>query len=626
MQKKYKNLKIIIILHLVSAAVVSMIFVNFLGQPFVLFPLHMLVIVLYLSALILSAAFISGPLPFYFIPVRKVFPFCAAAVFVFLIFLYIVDLAACLLWGRLVSGSLLVSIVEQYYSLLEEIPVLSIGGGILLVLLLVFLVLFYRISKQLPEESRELLTFLKDYLFRAKSRLVVFLLLVTLPLILAGIFFERNDLSREPVISFLKTKNIYVTLQLTKHRVRQMEISRKVRREYRYNKNFKKRNIILIIVDAMRDGHLSFAGYHRETTPFLSDLYERKKLVKISPAFSTTSESFGGILGTLASKTYKSISYENYSIQDLLKDGGYRVNMILSGDNTNFCDIKYFLGKSIDYYSDGISSRHFSINDDRNVLKALENVKDYDGTPAFFYFHLLSAHDLGVRENKYKRYRPTLSDISYNNLLREKYRKITLINHHDNGVLQADAYIKKIFSQLEQKGYLENSILWIIADHGDSVGEHNHYGHGHTLYQEEIAIPVLVYGKGTDVLKGVKFARQIDIAPTILDFIGLKKPSSWEGRSLLKKQSAGFSYHETRKQPGWKSVIRWKDNSIFKYLVKPVRGDSAALPEKEELYDLNRDPREEHNIITTVPSETAAFFRKKFHRFFIKKEGVPLSR
>jgi glucan phosphoethanolaminetransferase (alkaline phosphatase superfamily) len=69
---------------------------------------------------------------------------------------------------------------------------------------------------------------------------------------------------------------------------------------------------------------------------------------------------------------------------------------------------------------------------------------------------------------------------------------IQYVNRYDNGILRADSFIRELFSSLDRKGYLQNSIVMILADHGEELGERGHYGHGSNLYQSQIRIPMLI--------------------------------------------------------------------------------------------------------------------------------------
>jgi glucan phosphoethanolaminetransferase (alkaline phosphatase superfamily) len=364
------------------------------------------------------------------------------------------------------------------------------------------------------------------------------------------------------------------------------------RESYPKNIRFNKKNIILIVVDALRADYLNVYGYPESNTPFLSDLHQRGHLHKVDYSFATSTYSFPGILSILRSKYLTKLYSENFSIQDLLKDQGYKVNFILSGDHTNFYDLKSYYGSSIDFYFDGTNSKKFSINDDALLLEGLDKNPDFENNPSFFYFHLMSVHPMGLRHDKSKRHLPAGVD----------FKKNLYENNYKNGILQADGYIKDIFEKLDQKGFLKNSIVIITADHGESIGENNTFAHGHGISNREIHTPLLIYDEDSKVSYRTNHATQPDIAVTIVDRLGLPTPHSWEGESLLKKSKNPFSFHANLLEKSY-ALIHYNREKILEYRYSPAK-------KQEEVFDLKNDPNENHNLLGHIDKQLLASFRQ----------------
>src|SRR5690606_26507660 len=166
-----------------------------------------------------------------------------------------------------------------------------------------------------------------------------------------------------------------------------------IRNAYPKNLEFPKKNIIIVVIDALRSDHLSLFGYKRETSPFLDSLYATGNLKKIDLSFSVAAESFAGINAIARSKIWANLGYNNFTLQHLLKDQGYDLNFIISGDHTNYSGLKSSYGKDSEFniYLDGaITSQYSDPNDDRIILEGLEKVLPYNQTPAYFHFHLMS--------------------------------------------------------------------------------------------------------------------------------------------------------------------------------------------------------------------------------------------
>ena len=368
-----------------------------------------------------------------------------------------------------------------------------------------------------------------------------------------------------------------------------------VRANYPKQVQFNKKNVILIIVDALRADELSLYGYSRNTSPFLQQLYDEKKLQKIDYAFSTSSASFPGILSILRGKPAYNLAYHNYSLSEVLKDQDYQVNYILSGDHANWYDMQYFYGKDIDLYFDGRYSEKY-VCDDNLLFEGLNKVEPFKDKPAFFYLHLMSVHYAGIKHPEFIKWKPTSIE----------WEPVPYRNNYDNGVYAADQTIEKIFQELKAKGYLENSIVVITADHGESLGERNTYGHVKNVYAEEIRIPILIYDTDTSVHYNKRdVAEQSDIAPTVIDRLGLPIPSTWEGTSLLRDSFPEFTFHSVSNDY---AMTHHYGNKLFIYYFNTVS-------RKEELFDVRKDPNEENNLLDQTDVNYVEILRKKMKQY-----------
>ncbi len=340
---------------------------------------------------------------------------------------------------------------------------------------------------------------------------------------------------------------------------------------------FQKKNVILIVLDACRADHLGVAGYERKNTPFLNALQSTGDMRIVRTCYSASCCTFGGVMTLLRSQHWFKMTKRGFALQDVLKKAGYRVHFILGGDLSNFYNLKQSYGSSIDTFSDGLSpERHYTLNDDRGVLESFDKVAPFDGTPSFLYFHLMSVHGLSQRQPENKWYGPSafVPDATL------------YCNNYDNGVVQADHYLHLLFVKLKQKGYLRNTVIFITGDHGDSVGERGKTGHGINLYNEEVTPPLVILDHDPVKYRNLELARQIDVAPTILDRLGLPIPPSWDGCSLLRDEQPRFSYLRIS---DLYAVIDHDPKRTLKY----IYDDRAKT---EELYDLGADPTEEHDI------------------------------
>ena len=104
---------------------------------------------------------------------------------------------------------------------------------------------------------------------------------------------------------------------------------------------------------------------------------------------------------------------------------------------------------------------------------------------------------------------------------------------YDAEVASIDAQLRALFAELERRGTLGHAVVVLTADHGEEFKDHGGMGHGKTLYDEQIHVPLIVLAPGAAAGRVVdEPVALIDVAPTVLDLGGLPAAPSFEGRSL----------------------------------------------------------------------------------------------
>jgi hypothetical protein len=356
-----------------------------------------------------------------------------------------------------------------------------------------------------------------------------------------------------------------------------------------------RKNVILIIVDCLRADHLSINGYPRRTTPFLERLQAAGRLRQVAEMRSTSNNSPGGILGTLLSRSYVDLGPGLFGVQDVLHSQGYKVNFIMSGQHTSYADLGKLYGPSVDFVFDGNDTHEFFSTDDRLLFEGLSKVPSQNRAnpqPAFFYFHLMSAHSTGIRLPRYSVFQPAFARL-WGNIFGTNSTEMSL-NTYDNGILMADATIEQLMTELQRKGYLQNSLLMILGDHGDAFGEHGcwHHSNGNPLFEQVLRIPLLIVDSPDAPYRNLTNATQLDIAPTILERLSLPVPRSWQGRSLQQPDETRVTFHYDMMSDTGQAVVSREDGKEWKLLHSGRTG-----PQQEALYELRSDPGEDRNRV-----------------------------
>lgn len=352
-----------------------------------------------------------------------------------------------------------------------------------------------------------------------------------------------------------------------------------------------KKNLILIVVDALRPDHMGIYGYSRQTTPNLASLVKSGQARVVKNVRASCGESACGLLSLASSKFVHQFSNKPFTLQQALQRQGYRVQMILGGDHTSFYGLKDLYGE-VDSYFDGSMATGYYVNDDQLVLDRTERLPFWDGKPVMMQFHLMSTHVMGKRHVQFTQYAPSENYVLHANRVpknSEKHR-----NFYDNGVVQADAIVHDLLASLQKKDYLKDALVVITADHGEALGEHGLYAHANSVQEEALRIPLIFipYGYQSNFNPESRTsATQVDIAPTILTEFGFSIPDTWVGISMHGMQSREYSYFQEGHAAG---VMDYRDaENLWKYWFDAKSG-------KEHAYNLTRDPQEKDNAINQV--------------------------
>lgn len=374
-------------------------------------------------------------------------------------------------------------------------------------------------------------------------------------------------------------------------------IEDEVRQTYLPPMNAAKRNVFVFLADALRSDHMGVYGYARDTTPRLAALMSATHGQKIDRMTAACAESTCGILASLLSKYTHQFSNRPFTLADVLKRNGYRVQLILGGDHTNFYGLREAYGEIDDYY-DGSMAKGFYMNDDRLVVDRVEKLPPWDGQPTMMWFHLMSSHALGKRREENLRYLPAESYAKP--VGRTGPPQVSTTNYYDNGVLQTDAMFAEVVETLRGKGYLDNAVVILAADHADMLGEHNEFMHAKSVYENVLRIPFVMLSFGYEPkrpLVPVRLASQVDIAPTILAELDIPPPPTWVGMALQDPAARRYVHFQQGAQVGLYDL--GDEARIIKFW-RDVKN------ERDHVFDVTNDASESVDIASQVAASTKA--------------------
>jgi len=393
-------------------------------------------------------------------------------------------------------------------------------------------------------------------------------------------------------------------------------------------------NIILITLDALRPDHLGCYGYGRNTSPNIDKIGQEGIIFTQAIAQSSHTAASNSSLITSAYPNIHNVKdwgYQlnpriPYTLAEILKAHGYTTALI--SDQVALSLIKGFERGFITYHT--IWSSTFGLTSNRRKIIditdwAIRWIKNNKDKNFFLWLYYLDPHGPYVPPSPYNqkfindkyynvRKNIPIADDVYNQSVIGAIPNYLAINgitdvdyyisQYDGEISYIDSQIGRLCEEFKKLRLDKNLIIIINSDHGEGMGEHNEYFcHGIFLYDELIRIPLIITfdkhippGKKIDIQ-----VRSIDIMPTILDLLKIKKDKYMQGHtrgvSLLPLIfnsdkyfiSPRFAYSEFLNRQSvrtkeWKLIYNEENNQY-------------------ELYALIEDPSESNNLVLKKTKE-----------------------
>ena len=353
----------------------------------------------------------------------------------------------------------------------------------------------------------------------------------------------------------------------------------------------KRVNVIYVFVDAMRADHLSAYGYSRKTSPNLDKLAARSSLFE--NAFTPAPNTFEA-LPKFTQGNYWDAHLETWP--EILARNGYDALLFPRRIATLRRHVKGM--KIVERARVGT----FKETIDAAIEVLGSSPKD---RPFAAYLYSTDTH---------RPYRPH-DEFNYGTSTTDLY---------DGEVSYVDFQLGRLFDWLEQSGRFDDTMIVIMADHGESLGERGVYKHSSQLYNEQTHVPLIIHFPGATARSIKDYVSTVDLGPTILSAVGLDYPKECAGVSLVPTmRGQPFEhppiYGEQTTQEVY-PLVRPDQNvdpEFKKYMIITQDGFKLIYNRDYysfELYDLANDPQEFRNLYDRMPDK-AVEMRKRLGRF-----------
>jgi arylsulfatase A-like enzyme len=415
-------------------------------------------------------------------------------------------------------------------------------------------------------------------------------------------------------------------------------------------------SIVVITLDTLRADHLGCYGYAKPTSPFLDSLAHQGTLFRNAYTVATWTlpahtSLFTGMMPTVhgADWNHFFVSSANHMLAEILQEQGYSTGAFISGP---FLSSSFNINQGFEYYNEDVDphsklsrltlfrilqtilhKKLWKVDGQRRAEEVNQQLFPYlewaqHQKPFFVFINYFDAHEPYDPPEAYRELFHAPAGLKGNVRQFSIDRKTGLARYHDGPPLtQAefdgmialydgeirylDDQFKLMWEQMERLHLLDNTLVVITADHGESIGEHGFLDHGHNLYQEQIHVPLIVIdsrlGEGKSVEQPVEIT---DVFPTVLEAVKLPMQKDLQGRSLF----------HAADQPVGRSILAEIDSDPYPRFTA-FRRDQRMLMQQEikfiassdgknMLFDLSSDPAELANLVQEKEAQAQQMYQQ----------------
>jgi len=364
------------------------------------------------------------------------------------------------------------------------------------------------------------------------------------------------------------------------------------------------RNAILIMIDTLRADYTTCYGGQNIKTPVMDRLAaEGARFERFSAVEDWTKPSCATMLTGLYPNTHRTqtenaVLPKNVAMisEELRSRGLLTGGFIANG----YVSEKFGFNRGWDYYENYIREKK-PTEAEYVYTKALDWIGKVRDKRFFAYIHTIDPHVpysppddfLALYDSKPydgpikpRMSHVQLEEIKKGNLKVDDRDKQRIVALYKGEISYHDKYMGMFMQKMADMGLLDETLLIVTADHGEEFWEHGSVGHGHSVFQELIHVPFIVFWKGV-VPAGRTVGDNHDhgvVVPTIFDGLGLDAPNYLEGTSILPKAAgldeafphAGFSTHQGERMAVWSGRMKLQMNGPLNTYIYDVEQDTAS--------------------------------------------------
>ena len=406
-------------------------------------------------------------------------------------------------------------------------------------------------------------------------------------------------------------------------------------------------NLLLIGIDSLRADHMSLYGYPRQTTPHISRFAQGGTVFEQTySAYIPTTSAYASMLSGMDVFSTQIVGLRHKgtyakgirTLPEILKEVGYNTTCVgFSGNPASRGFDTYLNFSGWGSWAEGRSPKAQNLN--AVALPELDRLASLD-EPFFLFLRHMDPHAPYLPPEPYERMFYHGNELDPRNKSMEPVMafkpfcdffaswmppgitdKDYIIAQYDGEVAYMDACIQSIFTALEGLGILDETIVVINSDHGETLYDHECYFDHHGLYDPTLFVPLIIrYPAKLPAGRRVKgYNLHQDLVPTLMELMEVDPGARLDGQSLLplvRREAASHAseFYITEctwmrkhgwRTPEWKLIMALEPDFHFKPLV--------------ELYNLVEDPLENHNLAEREAG-VVALLKERMESWITKRE------
>lgn len=412
-------------------------------------------------------------------------------------------------------------------------------------------------------------------------------------------------------------------------------------------------NVLLIGVDSLRADHMSCYGYKHQTTPHIDHFAQGGTLFEntFSPFIPTTS-GYGSMLTgmdvfstqVVALRHKGPLRPEIKTLAEIMHDAGYNTTCVgFSGNPSSRGFDKYLDFSGWGSWNEGRSTKAQNLND--VTIPELDRLAS-KRKPFFLFLRHMDPHAPYLPPAPFERMFYHGNECDPENHSMDPVKafkpfcdffaswmppgisdKNYVIAQYDGELAYLDSCLQTIFTTLEARGILDDTIVVLNADHGETLYDHDCFFDHHGIYDPVLHVPTIIRYPGlVPAGKRVKgFNTLQDLVPTLMELTGIQPEINFDGKSLMPMARGEVPSHQSEfyitectwmRKHGWRTP-EWK-------LILALEPDFHWKP-PVELYNLVEDPLENNNLAESHP-DVVALLKGRMEAWIAKREaetGLP---